>query len=149
MLFPLVGLLAGLLFGIGLTISQMVNPEKVVAFLDFGGIATGTWDPSLGLVMGAALLFAAPGFYIARRREAPILGDRFDTPQRRNLDGRLIGGALLFGAGWGLVGYCPGPAIAGLAFGRMETVIFVAFMLLGMLAYRRLTAPGHDIAYGQ
>ncbi|WP_366556311.1 DUF6691 family protein [Aquibaculum sediminis] len=149
MLIPFVGLFAGLLFGIGLTVSQMVNPEKVLAFLDFGGIATGTWDPSLGLVMGAALLFAAPGFYIARRREAPILGDRFEIPQRRDLDGRLIGGALLFGAGWGLVGYCPGPAIAGLAFGRMETVIFVVAMLLGMLAYRRLSAPGRDVAYGQ
>jgi len=138
----LFALIAGLLFGIGLTVSQMVNPAKILAFLDLGGIPSGTWDPSLAFVMAGALAIAAPGFLLARRRSAPWAGGRFAIPERRDLDGRLVGGALLFGIGWGLVGYCPGPAVAGLAFGLPQTYGFVAAMLLGMLAFRLLPADG-------
>lgn len=138
----LFALIAGLLFGIGLTVSQMVNPAKILAFLDLGGIPAGTWDPSLAFVMAGALAVAAPAFLLARRRQAPWVGGRFAIPERRDLDGRLIGGALLFGIGWGLVGYCPGPAVAGLAFGLPQTYGFVAAMLLGMLAFRLLPTGG-------
>lgn len=131
-----VALIAGLLFGAGLTVSQMVNPAKVLAFLDLGGIPTGTWDPSLALVMAAALAVTAPAFALARQRRAPLLGNSFAIPERRDLDSRLVAGAALFGVGWGLVGYCPGPAIAGLAYGLPQTFGFVIAMLVGMLAFR-------------
>jgi len=131
----LVALLAGLLFGAGLTVSQMINPAKVLAFLDFGGIADGTWDPSLALVMVGALVVTYAGYAFAFRRRRPVCTAGFSLPTNRQIDRRLLAGAVLFGAGWGLVGYCPGPAIAGLGLGATKTIIFVAAMVVGMGAY--------------
>src|SRR5262245_13491357 len=136
----LVALLAGLVFGAGLTVSQMVNPAKVLAFLDFAGIAHGTWDPSLALVMAAALAVSAPAFHLAQKRGHAALGS-LRIPTRRDLDLRLAAGAAIFGIGWGLVGFCPGPAIAGLGLGAKEALVFVAAMLAGMASYEILAAP--------
>lgn len=131
-----ISLLAGLLFGAGLTLSRMVNPEKILSFLDLGSIPTGGWDPTLAFVMAGALLVSAPAFWLARRRGRPLLAARLQVPTRRDIDGSLVAGAVLFGIGWGLVGYCPGPAISALALGRWQTVLFVTAMLAGMGAYR-------------
>ncbi len=106
-------LVAGILFGIGLAVSQMINPAKVIGFLDIFG----RWDPSLVLVMAGAVVVAFVGFRLVQSRSAPLFGKRFELPTRRDLDSRLIGGAAIFGIGWGLTGFCPGPAIASLAFG--------------------------------
>lgn len=125
-------LLAGLLFGAGLAVSQMINPQKVLAFLD----VTGNWDPSLALVMGAALVVSAVGYRIAKRRDQPLLTSRFQLPTRVDIDGRLAGGALIFGVGWGLAGYCPGPAIAATAIGIAEPWAFLGAMLVGSVAAR-------------
>ena len=125
-------LFAGLLFGAGLTLSQMVDPAKVQAFLDFAGIADGTWDPSLAFVMAGALAVTAIGYRLAFRRTAPLMAARFSLPTRHDIDGRLIAGAAIFGVGWGLAGYCPGPAVASLAFGNAEILAFVVAMLVGM-----------------
>ncbi len=124
--------LAGILFGAGLAISQMTNPNKVLSFLDlFGG-----WDPSLALVMGAALAVSALGYRVARNREASFLGEPFDLPVPSGIDRRLIAGAALFGIGWGLAGFCPGPAIAAIATGHLPVVIFVCAMVVGMLLFQ-------------
>jgi hypothetical protein len=120
-------LLAGIVFGLGLAVSQMINPAKVVGFLDIFG----RWDPSLLLVMAGAVVVTFVGFRVIQSRPAPLFGARFDLPTRRDLDSRLIGGAAIFGIGWGLTGFCPGPAIASLAFGIPESAIFVAAMALG------------------
>ena len=136
----LIALLAGLVFGAGLTIAQMVNPAKVLAFLDFGAIPPGGWDPSLALVMGAALLVAAPAFMLARRRGRPFFEGNLRIPTRRDIDARLLAGAALFGGGWGLVGFCTGPAIAALAYGQGKPLIFVVAMIAGM-AIHELNGP--------
>ena len=133
---------AGVLFGVGLVVSQMIDPGKVLAFLDIAG----RWDPSLALVMAGALAVAIPGFRLAQRRGAPALGGRFDLPAQQTIDRRLVIGAAVFGIGWGIAGFCPGPAIASLVFGRVESVIFVAAMVAGAWAYhayrtRRTPAP--------
>lgn len=126
-------LIAGSLFGLGLTVSQMVDPDKVIGFLDIFG----AWDPSLAFVMGGGLLISVPAFFIAKRRGQTLMGFDFDLPARTELyDPKLIGGASLFGIGWGLVGYCPGPVIAGLTFGHSATWIFLIAMIAGMLAAR-------------
>lgn len=133
-----VALIAGLLFGLGLTISQMIDPAKVLAFLDIAG----HWDPSLALVMVGALIVAVPAFRAARLGGRPLYGDSYAIPERRDIDARLLSGAALFGVGWGLVGYCPGPALAGLAIGAGPTWLFVTAMIAGMAlhsAARRLT----------
>jgi uncharacterized membrane protein YedE/YeeE len=117
----------GVLFGAGLAISGMTNPAKVLAFLD----VSGRWDPSLALVMCAALAVAAPAFALARGRARPWLGGTFALPTRRDVDPQLVGGAALFGVGWALVGLCPGPALASLARGAPEVAIFVGAMLGG------------------
>ncbi len=127
----LAALVSGLVFGLGLTISQMINPAKVIGFLDLAG----AWDPSLAFVIGGAVPVAAIGFAIAARRRAPLLSPAFKTPAQTVLDMRLILGAVLFGIGWGLVGYCPGPAFANPA-----TVLFVAAMLVGMAGFTLLDA---------
>jgi len=126
------GLLAGLLFGIGLSISGMINPAKVMGFLDFFG----QWDPSLAFVMGGAVTVYAIGYRLIMKSAKPIFGETFQVPTRSDLDARLIGGAVLFGAGWGLAGYCPGPAITGLAFGMEQTFIFFAAMAVGVVAFK-------------
>ena len=124
-------LVCGLLFGAGLMISDMVNPARVLAFLDI----TGDWDPSLAFVMGGALIPSSIAYAIRRRTRAPVFEEHFHVPQNRIIDGRLVGGAALFGLGWGLVGVCPGPAIAGLSCLRWEFGLFVVAMLAGMYAY--------------
>ncbi|WP_286192132.1 DUF6691 family protein [Roseomonas genomospecies 6] len=115
----------GLLFGLGLVISQMINPAKVLAFLDIFG----AWDPSLALVMAGAVAAASVGFAVAGRRAAPLWAPAFQIPTRRDLDARLITGAALFGIGWGLVGLCPGPALTTLPLGLWQVVVFVAACL--------------------
>lgn len=120
-------LIAGILFGFGLAVSQMVNPAKVLGFLDLAG----RWDPSLALVMAGAVAVTFVGFRLMQRRATPLFAPRFELPTRHELDARLIGGAAIFGVGWGLVGFCPGPAFASLAFGLRESLIFVAAMALG------------------
>jgi len=125
-------LVAGLLFGSGLALSDMVNPARVLAFLDLAG----NWDPTLAFVMGGAILPSAAGYGLVQRMRRPLLASEFRIPQARKLQPRLLAGALLFGTGWGLVGLCPGPAIAGLAFGLWQVALFVAAMLAGMVAHR-------------
>jgi len=132
MLNIIVSLVVGLLFGAGLTMSQMLNPAKVLGFLDIAG----NWDPTLAFVMGGALVTAAPGFWVARKWKSPVLTGRFYLPSRTDIDFSLITGAILFGIGWGLVGFCPGPAIGALGFGDLPVVIFVVSMLGGMLFHR-------------
>lgn len=130
-------LLAGLLFGLGLVVSGMINPAKVQNFLDI----TGSWDPSLAFVMGGALLVTTPGFWWLRSRHQPVFADRFQWPDRQDIDPKLIGGSALFGAGWGLAGFCPGPAISALALARSEVIVFILAMVGGMAGYRLLLEP--------
>jgi len=125
-------LLAGVVFGVGLAISGMVNPQKVLGFLDFAG----NWDPTLAFVMGGALLVKGPAWLIARRMESPVVEAEFSLPANNEVDARLVGGAALFGAGWGLVGFCPGPAIAALPIGGWPVASFALAMMAGMLIYR-------------
>ena len=127
----LVALLAGTLFGLGLAISGMMNPAKVVGFLDVAG----EWDPTLAFVMGGALLVTVPAFRLILNRPRPILADGFALPTKSALDGRLLGGAALFGVGWGLSGFCPGPAVAALTTGLTPVFAFVAAMIAGMVLY--------------
>jgi uncharacterized membrane protein YedE/YeeE len=134
------GLIAGLLFGAGLAVSSMIDPAVVLAFLDVAAVSSGGWNPALALVMAAALAVTAAGYRLTLRRSAPLLAQRFQVPAARLVDVRLLVGAALFGVGWGLVGYCPGPAIAGLAAGGLKTWVFVAAMLGGMAAHRQFIA---------
>lgn len=129
-----VALLAGLLFGLGLTVSGMVNPAKVLGFLDIAG----DWDPSLAFVMGGAIPVAALGYAVARRLRAPVCDANFVGPSKIGIDTRLLLGASLFGIGWGLAGYCPGPALASLGFGSTKVLLFVASMLAGMALFQWL-----------
>jgi uncharacterized membrane protein YedE/YeeE len=124
-----VALFTGLLFGQGLAISGMMNPAKVVGFLD----VVGGWDPTLAFVMGGALLVTVPAFRLILGRPRPILADEYALPIESALDGRLLGGATLFGVGWGLSGFCPGPAVAALVTGLTPVFAFVAAMLAGMV----------------
>ena len=130
-------LFSGALFGAGLAWSGMTNPARVLGFLD----VTGDWDPTLMLVMVGALAVSVPLFPLVLRQPRPLLAALFSLPSRQDLDGRLMGGAALFGVGWGLAGLCPGPAIAGLITGAPGILLFVAAMLAGMglasLAERR------------
>ena len=126
----------GLLFGLGLLVSGMADPAKVLGFLD----VTGRWDPNLALVMAGAVAVSAAGYRLARRRGRPVLAPRLDVPARRDLDGRLIAGAAIFGLGWGLAGLCPGPALTILTVAPAEAVTFVAAMVAGMLLFRLVPA---------
>ncbi len=119
---------SGALFGAGLTVSQMVNPAKVVGFLDFAG----SWDPSLALVMASALAVSAVAYRMALRRPAPLCAAEFHVPTSRRIDGRLVVGSALFGVGWGIAGFCPGPALVSASFGLTQPVLFVVAMLAGM-----------------
>ncbi|MBY4947878.1 YeeE/YedE family protein [Cupriavidus respiraculi] len=121
-------LLAGLVFGIGLIVSGMANPAKVLAFLDLAG----PWDPSLAFVMGGAILVGAVAFAVARRRTVSLLGRQIHLPTATQLDRRLVGGSLLFGIGWGIAGFCPGPALVALGMGEHKAIVFVLAMLAGM-----------------
>jgi len=131
----LVAGLCGIVFGAGLAISGMTNPAKVLAFLD----VFGRWDPTLAFVMGSALAVTAIGFAVARRSSRPWLGEAFAIPTRSDIDARLIGGAALFGVGWGLVGLCPGPALANVSRGSGEVVVFVGAMIAGVVLHRVAT----------
>src|SRR5215204_2327681 len=128
----LINLLGGTLFGLGLSVSEMVNPQKVIGFLNFAG----NWDPTLAFVFGGALLVAIPAFRLILKRQHPVLADEFELPTKKEVDGRLLGGAALFGIGWGLSGFCPGPAVTALASGLLPVFAFVAAMVVGMAAYR-------------
>ena len=131
----LTSLLTGLVFGLGLSISGMIDPSKVLGFLD----VFGNWDPTLLVVMGSTLIVVATGFTVILKRPKPVFADVFALPTRKDLDSKLIFGAILFGIGWGLAGFCPGPAIAGLALLKTETVLFVLSMIAGMLIHSKTT----------
>jgi uncharacterized membrane protein YedE/YeeE len=126
-------LVAGLLFGLGLAVSGMTSPDKVLNFLDLAG----QWDPSLALVMGAALAVSGPGFAWLRRRGRTFAGEVLPPPPAPRIDRRLVGGSALFGIGWGIAGYCPGPALANLAHAG-EAIVFVIAMLAGSQLVRLL-----------
>jgi uncharacterized membrane protein YedE/YeeE len=127
----IVALFSGALFGLGLAVSGMTNPAKVIGFLDLAG----EWDPTLAFVMGGALLVTIPAFRLILGRQRPILAGGFALPAESTLDARLLGGAALFGVGWGLSGFCPGPAVAALVTGLAPVVAFVAAMMAGMVLY--------------
>ena len=127
----LMALLAGLVFGLGLIMSGMTDPSKVIGFLDLAG----QWDPSLAFVMGGAILVGVIAFRFAATRSQAILGGSMRLPTARQIDRRLILGGLAFGVGWGLAGYCPGPALASLATGGIKPLIFTVAMLAGMVIF--------------
>jgi uncharacterized membrane protein YedE/YeeE len=124
----LMALITGLVFGIGLIVAGMTNSAKVLGFLDLAG----RWDPSLALVMAGAILVALPAFRAAARRRQSLLGEPMHLPTATRIDRRLMLGSLAFGVGWGLAGFCPGPALASLATGAVQPLIFCAAMLAGM-----------------
>lgn len=138
----LTALLTGLLFGLGLLVSGMANPDKVLSFLDLAG----AWDPSLALVMAGAIGVGLIAFRIAGRRATSLLGEPMRLPTRKDLDSRLILGSLGFGVGWGLAGFCPGPALVAVGAGEMKALVFVAFMLAGMALFEWLESPGRPAA---
>lgn len=125
--------LVGLLFGAGLALGGMTDPRVIQGFLD----PFGRWDPRLLFVMGGGLVFSIVGVWTARRRGRPLLADHLQLPTRRDLDGRLIGGAALFGVGWGISGYCPAPALTSLALNLPEALVFVPAMLAGSWLAKR------------
>ncbi|GAB2822153.1 hypothetical protein GCM10027276_25330 [Comamonas piscis] len=127
----LMAALAGLVFGLGLLVSGMADPQKVLGFLDLAG----AWDPSLALVMGGAIALGLPGFALARRRSRSLLGEPMQLSARQAVDAPLLIGSALFGIGWGLAGYCPGPALVGTAAGLGSAAIFSTSMLVGMLLF--------------
>lgn len=137
----LAALLVGAIFGAGLVLSDMVNPARVQAFLD----VTGRWDPTLMFVMGAALIPSALAYLLGRKLTRPVLASRFFVPENAAPDRRLLAGAALFGVGWGIAGFCPGPALAGLVLGAWQAWIFVASMLAGMIAHRLLPVPANAV----
>jgi len=122
----------GLVFGLGLIVSGMSNPAKVLNFLDFAAIRSGTWDASLAFVMAGAIAVTFMGFRLVLKRSQPIFGEKFHLPTREDIDARVVAGPAIFGVGWGLSGFCPGPAVTALGFGTSSAVIFVAAMLAGM-----------------
>lgn len=139
-------LLSGALFAVGLVLGGMTQPAKVLAFLDIGGLAQGIsssaqpglWDPSLAFVMGGALMVTLVAFWLLPKQSRPLADHQFHLPVRTGIDGQLIAGAVLFGVGWGLAGYCPGPALASLLAGSTDVLIFVLAMVAGMWAAKRL-----------
>lgn len=134
-MMKLVGVFAsGVLFALGLGISGMTNPAKIIAFLDI----TGKWDPSLALVMVGAIGAYSLLYRVVRRNEAPLFAEAFSVPDRRDIDARLVAGATLFGVGWGLGGFCPGPSIVALLSGAPIVFVFVVSMLLGMAVFEAI-----------
>lgn len=124
-------LLAGVIFGFGLALSGMMDPTRVRGFLDVAG----AFDPSLGFVLVGALAVSGLGYAFSRRTPRPLLDTAYHLPARRDIDGKLLGGAALFGIGWGMAGFCPGPAIASLSLGLPQTFVFTAMMLAGILLH--------------
>lgn len=133
----LLSLATGALFGGGLALSSMTNPARVLGFLDLAG----DWDPTLAFVMGGALLVTIPAFSAILRRSRPWLGAHFSLPTRKHIDWRLVGGAALFGLGWGLAGLCPGPAIAALGLAPEKVWLFVGAMIAGIVLAQRIPEP--------
>ncbi|WP_418318132.1 DUF6691 family protein [Piscinibacter sakaiensis] len=134
MLYLVTSWLAGLVFGIGLIVSGMANPAKVLGFLDLAG----QWDPSLAFVMAGAIAVGVVAFAIARRRNTSLIGLDMKLPTASGLDRRLIGGSVLFGVGWGIAGFCPGPALVALGMGHVKALVFVLAMLAGMAMFELL-----------
>lgn len=128
MKFSLASLFAGLVFGLGLIVSGMANPEKVLGFLDIAGL----WDPSLAFVMGGAIMVGVVAFAVARKRTLSFLGYHMKMPSSTHIDKRLILGGLMFGIGWGIAGFCPGPGLVALGAGEIKAAVFVAAMVAGM-----------------
>lgn len=126
--------LIGLIFGVGISISGMANPAKVLNFFDIAG----AWDPSLAFVMGGALIVAFLGYRFVLKRSTPFLGDTFHLPTRRDLDVPLIGGSAVFGIGWGIAGFCPGGALPALGTGKLDVFLFVAALLAGIFAAKAM-----------
>lgn len=131
----LAALAAGLIFGLGLSLSGMLDPARVQGFLD----VTGNWDPTLAFVLGGAVSVAGAGYALARRLPRPAFDGAFQYPTNRRIDRPLLAGAALFGIGWGLSGFCPGPAVAALSTGALPVAVFVAAMLVGMAAHHRFS----------
>lgn len=144
-MYVFTSLLAGLVFGLGLIVSGMADPAKVLGFLDLAG----RWDPSLAFVMAGAIAVGLMAFAVARRRTVSFLGAEMKLPKANEIDRRLIGGGLLFGIGWGIAGFCPGPALVALGMGEKKAVVFVAAMLIGMGVFellerhQRAVQPSH------
>lgn len=134
----LVNLGLGLLFGVGLVVSGMADPAKVLNFLDLFG----TWDPSLAFVMGGAVIVAFFGYRLVLKRPSPVAAERFHLPTRNDIDAQIVAGPAIFGLGWGLGGFCPGPALTALGLGATGTLAFVPAMILGMWAARLLAQGG-------
>lgn len=126
----LIGLVVGVIFGVGLALSGMTDTQKVIGFLDLFG----AWDITLMFVMGSGLLVSFPTYQYFKRKPRPIFDSAFHLPTSRVIDRRLLSGAVLFGVGWGIYGYCPGPAISSLVYGESSTVVFVVAMAVGMMA---------------
>ncbi|MBM3407494.1 MAG: hypothetical protein FJY25_09190 [Betaproteobacteria bacterium] len=124
----------GLLFGVGLILAGMTDPAKVIGFLDLAG----AWDPSLAFVMGGAILVGLFAFGVAKRRTTSVFGGAMQLPTSRDIDRRLVAGSLMFGAGWGLAGFCPGPALVSVGAGQPKAVVFTLAMLLGMVIFEVL-----------
>jgi uncharacterized membrane protein YedE/YeeE len=131
--------LIGLIFGVGISISGMANPAKVLNFFDIAG----TWDPSLVFVMGGAVVVAFLGYKIVLRRPAPVLDAKFHLPDNPRIDARLLGGSALFGVGWGIAGFCPGGALPALGTGQIDVFVFVAALIAGIFAAKGLIALTH------
>lgn len=131
MKYSLASLFAGLIFGFGLIVSGMANPEKVLGFLDIAGL----WDPSLAFVMGGAIIVGVVAFAVARRRTLSFLGFTMKIPSHNHIDKRLVIGSLMFGVGWGIAGICPGPGIVALGAGEIKAAVFVASMVSGMVIF--------------
>ena len=131
MKYNLTALVSGLIFGLGLIISGLANPAKVLGFLDLAGL----WDPSLALVMGGAILVGLVAFTVAKKRTLSLLGFNMKLPTSTKIDKRLVGGSLLFGVGWGIAGFCPGPALVAVGAGEIKGIVFVASMVAGMMLF--------------
>ena len=131
--------LAGLIFGLGLIVSGMSNPAKVLGFLDLAG----AWDPSLAFVMIGAISVGAVAFAFARKRTVSLLGAEMNLPTSRRIDRRLVAGSLIFGVGWGIAGFCPGPGLVALGMGEIKALVFVVAMLAGMGIYQMLEQHKH------
>ena len=133
-MFVLTSLLTGLVFGLGLIVSGMANPAKVLGFLDVGG----AWDPSLALVMAGAIAVGFVAFFFAKNRTLSLMGAEMKLPTASPIDRRLVTGSALFGIGWGIAGFCPGPGLLALGMGESKALVFVAAMLLGMVVFKLL-----------
>ena len=140
----LVSFVAGLIFSVGLILSGMANPAKVQNFLD----VFGSWDPSLAFVMGGAVIVTAIGYRLSFSRPAPMFDDRFHLPWRTAIDSRLLIGSALFGVGWGLSGFCPGPALVAVPLLAKGTLVFVPCMIFGLVAGRKLFMPPPGVKSG-